>query len=182
MKLIKPLIMVIALVYLAGCASGAQQANMVYQGAKKQYPTEIRGNVEIGEVSGGKKTNPAWTSQIDNESFSYALKESLKLQNLYAENGKYRLSVKMVKIQQPLLGLDMKVTTHIVYTLSHVDTGKLVFNETIVAPYKASMGDAFVGVTRLRLANEGSAQENIKLLLEKLSNLDIGANQISLAN
>ena len=155
--------------------------NMVFHGDKKEYSGEIQENMGLGEVSGGKKTNPAWTSEIDNEAFSGAVKESLKSQGLYSDNGKYRLVIKMLKVDQPLFGLNLKVTTHVQYILTNADNGTVIFNDTVIAPHTAGVGDAFVAVKRLRLANEGSAQKNIEGLLNKLSGLRIQPQEISLA-
>ncbi len=181
MKLIKFTFVAVVCSYLWGCASGAKMENMVYHGDKKAYSSEIQENMALGNVSGGKKTNPAWTSEIDNVAFSGAVKESLKSQGLYSENGKYRLEVKMLKVDQPLFGLDLEVTTHVQYILTRVDTGAVVFDETVVAPHTAGISDAFAAVKRLRLANEGSAQKNIEGLLNKLSELHIEKQEISLA-
>jgi hypothetical protein len=41
------------------------------------------------------------------------------------------------------------------------------------ASYTATMGDAFIAATRLRLATEGAARENIRLGLKKLSQLKL---------
>lgn len=181
MKIIKLAFVVVICSYLWGCASGAKMENMVFDGDQKEYSGEIQGNTGLGDVSGGQKTNPAWTSEIDNESFSGAVKESLRLQGLYSDNGNYRLDVKMIEVDQPLFGLNLEVTTHVQYLLTDVANGTVVFDETVVAPFTAGVGDAFVAVQRLRLANEGSAQKNIEGLLEKLSELDIKPEDISLA-
>jgi len=182
LKTLKILFVLIGCSYLWGCASGAKMENMVFQGDKKEYPSEIQENMGLGEVSGGTKTNPLWTSEIDSESFSGAVKESLKSQGLYSGNGKYQLEVKMLKVDQPLFGFNLKVTTHVQYTLTNSDSGAVVFDDTVIAPYTASVDDAFVAVKRLRLANEGSAQKNIEELLNKLSALRIESQEISLAN
>ena len=181
MKFIKVTFVLVMCSYLWGCASGAKMENMVFQGEKKEYSEEIQENLMLGEVSGGKKTNPAWTSEIDNEAFSGAVKESLKSQGLYSNNGKYRLEVKMLKVDQPLFGLDLKVTTHVRYILTHADSGAVVFDDTVIAPHTAGVGDALAAVKRLRLANEGSAQKNIEGLLSKLTELRIAPQEVSLA-
>jgi len=181
MKLVKLTLVLIAYLHLVGCASGAKMENMVFAGEQKTYSTELKENLALGEVSGGKKTNPAWTSEIDNESFSGAVKESLISQGLYSDNGKYQLEVKMLKVDQPLFGLDLKVTTHVQYVLTRVESGNVVFDETVIAPHTASVGEAFVAVKRLRLANEGSAQKNIEQLLDKLSALRIDSAGVSLS-
>lgn len=181
MKLVKFTFVLVVCAYLLGCASGAKMENMVFHGDQKEYSGEIQENMGLGEVSGGKKTNPAWTSEIDNEAFSGAVKESLISQGLYSANGKYRLEVSMLKVDQPIFGLDLEVTTYVRYILTSVDSGAVVFDETVIAPYTAGVGDAFVGVKRLRLANEGSAQKNIEGMLKKLSELRIEPKEISLA-
>ncbi len=180
MKLIKIVSVLVVCTYLWGCASGAKMENMVFQGDQKEYPAELQENLELGDVSGGKKTNPLWTSEIDNNAFSGAVKESLSSQGLYSEDGKYRLEVNLLKVDQPLFGLNFKVTTHVQYMLTNTDSGAVVFDNTVVAPHTASVGDAFVGIKRLRLANEGSAKKNIEELLSKLSDLQIEPLEISL--
>ena len=71
-----------ALLYLTGCASGAKMGNMVYEGPLKVYDTALEDNVDVTNVSGGEETNPAWTSEIDNDAFAGALKQTLKKQGL----------------------------------------------------------------------------------------------------
>lgn len=79
----------------------------------------------------------------------------------------------MVKVDQPMFGLDMAVTTHVKYTLVDSASGAKVLEETVVAPHTATFGDAAVGVKRLRLANEGSGKKNIDQFLDKLAALKI---------
>ena len=182
MKLVKITFLVVICSYLWGCATGAKMENMVFKGDQKSYSEEIQENLGLGEVSGGKKTNPAWTSEIDNEAFSGAVKESLKQQGLYSENGKYQLKVNMIKVDQPMFGLDLEVITHVQYILTNTENGKIVLNETVIAPFTAGIDDAFVAVKRLRLANEGSAKKNIEALLNKLSELRINSQEVSFLN
>jgi len=180
MKVLKYALLLTLSTYLLGCASGAKMENMVFQGEQKQYSVELQNNLAVGEVSGGKKTNPAWTSEIDNESFSDAVISSLQSQGLYSDDGKYRLQVKMLQVEQPLFGLNLEVTTHVRYILINKTNEKIVFDDTVVSPHTAGFDDAFAAIKRLRLANEGSAMKNIEGLLEKLSQLNIGSQQISL--
>ncbi len=81
----------------------------------------------------------------------------------------------------PLFGFDMTVTTRIRYTLVDTHTNQVLLEEVIAAPHTATTGDAFVGTTRLRLANEGSAKKNIQNFLNRLAQLKIESNQVSLA-
>ncbi|MFC6684205.1 hypothetical protein ACFQGA_06740 [Marinobacter koreensis] len=170
-----------AVLYLSGCASGAKMGNMVYEGPVKAYDTALQSNVNVANVSGGEDTNPAWTSEIDNDAFAGALKQSLRKQGLLSGSGRYQLEALLLEVDQPMFGLDFKVTTHVKYILTdRKNNGAVVLNETIVAPYTATVGDAFVAIKRLRLANEGSGKANIQNLLEKLSELKIQPGDISL--
>ncbi|GGC94762.1 hypothetical protein [Halopseudomonas salina] len=181
MKLIKLLIVLAATTYLFGCASGAKQENITYQSMQKaKYAQELNKNVALDTVSGGRETNPMWTSEISNQSFLGALRNSLSNQGLYSDKGRYNLQVAMVGVDKPLVGFDMTVTTRVRYTLVDTKTNQKVFEELVVAPHTATVGDAFVAVTRLRLANEGSAKKNIENFLRRLAQLKIEPQQVSL--
>lgn len=181
MKHIKLLLLLSTCLYLFGCASGAKQENIVYRGMVSAQPEALKQNIAVDNVSGGQRTNPAWTSEISNEAFGSALKQSLAHQNLLGDNGRYRLKVELVNVDQPLFGLNATLNTSIRYTLVDRQTSQTVMSETVNASYTATIGDAFVGVTRLRLANEGSAKKNIQNFIERLSGLKLDAGQISLA-
>lgn len=154
---------------------------MTYLGDQKKYASEIQENVALAEVTGGTNTNPAWTPEIENEAFYGAVKETLKSQGLYSDQGKYRLEAKILEVDQPLVGFDLMVTAHIRYILTNTDSGKVVLDETVVAPHTSTVSDAFVAVKRLRLANEGAAKKNIEGLLNRLSELGIAPEEVSLA-
>jgi hypothetical protein len=129
----------------------------------------MKGAVAVGAVGGGKETNPAWTSQVSNAEFQAALTASLKLAGLLAEGpARYSLKSALVKLDQPFIGLDMTVTATVQYAVTDTTTDAVVWSESVVTPHTATMGDAFVGATRLKLANEGAVRKNIAQLVEKL--------------
>ncbi|MBL1457324.1 MULTISPECIES: hypothetical protein [unclassified Methylophaga] len=181
MKIAKISLILVAILYLSGCASGAKVENMTYQGAQKNYSEGLKQSVEVAKVSGGKETNPLWTSEISSDAFSTAVKQSLSTQGLLSDNGRYKLTVNMLSVDQPFMGFDLEVTTYVEYSLVDSTNDSVIFKETIIAPYTATMSDAFAAIKRLRLANEGAGQKNIEMLLEKLSELKINQSEISLA-
>ncbi len=181
MKIVKYMFIFTVCLYLGGCASGAKMENMVFKGDQKTYPAALKNNLEVTKVAGGEETNPLWTSEISNEAFSGAVKESLIAQGLYSDGGKYQLEVRMTQVDQPLFGLSLTVVTHVRYVLINKEDRSIVINEMVVAPYTATVGDAFAAIKRLRLANEGSAKKNIEGLLNELSRLRINPKEISLA-
>ena len=182
MNTIKLTLLLLTSIFLFGCASGAKMENMVYTSGKLNFANQLENNVDVSSVTGGKKTNPAWKSEIDNESFLGALEKSLLAQGLLSQNGRYSLEAKIIKVDQPWFGFDIKVVTQVQYLLKDTATNSVVFNESVFAPYTATIGDAYFGIKRLRLANEGAGKKNIEALLNKLSELKIKQNEISLAN
>ncbi|EGL53457.1 hypothetical protein MAMP_01092 [Methylophaga aminisulfidivorans MP] len=182
MRIIK--LAVIAAIFsgLFGCASGAKVENMaVMKKASTSYPEQIQQNIGVENVIGGQETNPLWSSEISNDDFKEALKQSLNAQGLLAEDAQYEMEVQLVNVDQPIFGMNFTVTTEIRYILRNKQDQSIVMDEKISAPFTAGVGDAFVGVERLRLANEGSAKHNIEILLEKLNTLNIDTQAISLA-
>lgn len=163
----------VAAMFLGGCVSGATAQGMTVKAADLKTPAgpEVAKSVAVGVVTGGEQTDAMWgVSQIDNPAFKRALVSSLRKAGLLSDNphAKYVVTAELIALKQPFFGMDMKVTSRIRYTLKEAATGAVVLDEEVIAPYTATVGDAFVGAQRLRLANEGSARKSIATLIEKL--------------
>jgi hypothetical protein len=163
----------VASMFLGGCVSGATAQGMTVKAADLKTPAgpEVAKSVAVGVVTGGEKTDAMWgVSQIDNPAFKRALVSSLRKAGLLSDDAhaKYVVTAELIALKQPFFGMDMKVTSRIRYMLKDAATGAVVLDEEVIAPYTATVGDAFVGAQRLRLANEGSARKSIATLIEKL--------------
>lgn len=169
---------------LGGCASGATAQGMTITGSdlRSSPSPNLARTVTVSETSGGKDTNPAWTSQIGDAEFKAALIESLRQAGLLSTTpgSRYVLTAKLTDLEQPIFGFDMTVKSKVRYTLTDKTTEKVVFDEQIAAEHTAKMSDAFVGSTRLQLANEGSARSNIAAMIEKLNSLKLDTQAVSL--
>lgn len=160
---------VASLMALAACATPSRPEAMIL-GAT---PGLIASSGDLGYhsvtsviVSGGSETNPMWTAQVSNQDLKTALEGSLAAAGYMGSDGRPMIvTANMIELNQPMVGLDMSVTSRIQYSVT--SDGRLVFNDTVAATGTATMGDAFVGVERLRLANEKSIQENIKQFLQR---------------
>ncbi|MEL0637288.1 hypothetical protein V6259_10990 [Marinomonas sp. TI.3.20] len=177
MKMGRVLLVFLSVLYLSGCVSSTNVESVAYKGVEITYAKELKNNIVLSSVTGGEDANPF---KISNEEFLDALRLSLINQKLFSGEGVYRLSVKLIKIDQPVFGSSFEVKTYVQYTLKNTLTHSTVFNDTISAPYTATFGDAFLGFKRLRLANEGSANKNIEMFLSELADLKITPTQILL--
>ena len=161
-----------AALQLGGCATPAtSQAMTVKPGATAPVNPKLKGVVKVGEVSGGKETNPLWTSQVDNAGFRKALQDSLAISGYQAQNAgqaRYEVSATLVSLDQPLFGLTFDVKSVVNYRLTGAGLDKTF---PITATGTATTSDTWVAIERLRVASERSILENIKALINQLSAL-----------
>lgn len=166
-----PALLVLAL--LSGCAAAPANKQAMIVSPSSAVNVEQKGKFVVNAISGGKATNPFWTSQVSNESFEAALKESLALSEFTAADSavsKYKIDADLVSLKQPVFGLTFDVVSTVNYKV-YGDGVDRVF--PIVATGTATTSDAFVAITRLKIANEKSIQENIKEFIKQLSSSDI---------
>lgn len=148
---------------LTGCAAPATTSSMVMESVavmqKHPFTVSVR-------TQGGYETGAMDVSSISNEDFAKAIEASILSSGLFTQivplnASDYTLNVAIVYLSKPLFGTDFTVDMEAAWSL--VDTTKktVVMRESIKSSYTATMGDAFVGATRFRLAVEGAARENI---------------------
>jgi hypothetical protein len=87
--------------------------------------------------------------------------------------GDYLLSVVLFSMDQPTMGFDFTVKMEAGWTLKRANTGATVWQEAIRSVYTATTDDSFAAITRLRLATEGAARNNIAEGLSKISKLNL---------
>jgi hypothetical protein len=129
------------------------------------------GAVFVGSVSGGKETNPLWVSQIDDAAFSEALTTALRENGLLAPSEtdrRFRVDAALIEVKKPIIGFTFRVTTIVQYTVTDLTDGTKLIDDKISAAGAATMGDAFLGVERLRIANEASGRANIEAFIGRL--------------
>ncbi len=168
----KGLLVVVSALVLGGCASAAKMENIASEGGSNSYPSELEQSISVGEVTGGQNTNPLLTSKVSSAAFSAALQRSLKTAGLLNDDGRFLLTAKILTASSPMVGVNMKATMSVEYTLTPKDSGEVVMQESITTTGTAAPGDAFVAAMRQRIAMERSAKSNIEQLLQTLSRMD----------
>jgi hypothetical protein len=159
---------------LTGCASPAQASAMVPNNltATKHH----QGSVSVN-VTGGNKTNPMWKSDISNENFATALVAALNQSELFSPvgvtNTDYRLEVQLIKVITPNVGFTITATVVSEWQLTRAHDSAVISDEYITTPFSATVGDAFVGIKRLRVAVEGAGRANIAEGIRRLSELNL---------
>ena len=159
---------------LSGCATASKPDAMV---AKPVAVTHASSSDVSVTVAGGQDTSKMGASQISDDAFAQALRDSITQSGLFkavaVTGGRYKLSAFIGKVDQPMMGFSMTVKMEVSYTLVDTTSGKAVWSKNIASEHTAKASEAFAGVTRLRLANEGAAKDNIEQALTEMSTLQL---------
>lgn len=169
------LVLAIAAVALAGCATPAHKENMsaVPAVAVKKLPYSVR-----VETRGGAETGALDSSNVSNADLKAAIESSITTSGLFKSvvqgpGGDYELTVSVTQLEKPLFGGAFTVTFETGWSLVKVSDRSVALRKAIRSSYTATMSDSFVGVTRLRLAVEGAVRDNIAQGLQAISKLPI---------
>jgi hypothetical protein len=130
------------------------------------------------KTAGGSETNPMWTSQIGDAQFLEAVEQSILENKLFTSvlkigEADYVLQASLVRMDQPVIGFDMTVSLEVTWSLTRKGEQKPQWEKSFRSQARKSVGDAFVAVTRLRMATEAAAQNNIAEALNALAALEL---------
>lgn len=169
---------------LTACATPAAIDKMTVNPATKIAPqsAQLKNNIHVKSVSGGKSTNPLWVSKVGNDAFKQSLEDSLRNAMLLSEkeSGEYTLTANLQALEQPVAGLDMTVTAAVEYILQERATQKVIYSKVISTPFTATFSDAALGFVRIKIANEGAIKQNIQTIINDLQALKLKSENISM--
>ena len=163
------------IVLLAGCASAPTKEAIVIDdasvGAKHPYSVSV-------STSGGSETTATGYSTISDEDLAAAIEESITNSRLFASVVKgtgadYKLNVSQISMSKPMFGFAFTIEMEMAWSLVNTKTGDVVMKESIKSTYTAGATDAFAAVTRIRIAVEGAARNNIRQGLQKIAELSL---------
>ena len=126
------------------------------------------------QTNGGQPTDPMWASRVSDADLATAISDSLSSTGLFSSvvtigQADYVLNATLVKIDQPMMGFTMSVGVEIVWSVVPKAQKKTVWERLVSTRQEKTVGDAFAGVTRLRMATEAAVKENIRQALMQLS-------------
>lgn len=160
---------------LGGCASPADRSAMTPQNltVSKHYPYSL--NVQ---TSGGAQTGAAESSNIANADLKASIEDAVVQSKLFksivqSSNGDFELSVRIITLSKPLFGGTFTVEMETAWSLTKLSDHSVVMRKSVQSSGTATMGDAFAGVTRLRLALEAAARNNIEQGLKAIAELNL---------
>jgi len=171
-----PVLFVVVLVLmLYGCSTTAKHEGMTpltFEPGTK-HPKTVSIN-----VVGGEEFDGLGRPQISNGALKQALADSITKSQMFSAviegmKSDYFLMITIFSFDQPVFGFSFTVKMEAGWTLKDAVSGETVWQEAIKSENTATTEDAFAARTRLRLAVEGAARNNISQGLEKISRLNL---------
>jgi hypothetical protein len=160
---------------LTGCSSPANRAAMTPQGlvVAKHFSHSLQ-----VQTAGGADTGAMDSSNISDADLKAAIEEAVVQSKLFktvvqGTGGDYELSVRVSSLSKPVFGATFTVDMETAWSLTKASDRSSVMRKSIKSTGVASMGEAFVAVTRLRLAVENAARDNITQGLKAIAELNL---------
>jgi hypothetical protein len=172
MKPIRYVLVFAAVIGLAGCASPpTREAMSVSTPVARSYPYSVS-----VQTRGGAETSAMAGSNLSDDDLKGALEKSIVDTKLFravvqGKDGDYELAVAVTQMSRPVFGLSFTVELETAWSLTKMADKKVLMRKVVKSSQTASVGDAFVGVTRLRIAVEGAVRKNIEQGLQAIAEL-----------
>lgn len=160
---------------LTACSSPAQREAMIP--AAVRISTHHPHSVQVS-VSGGSDTSALDSSNISDDDLKAALEDAITQTRLFQKvvqgsGGDYELSVRVSHVSKPMIGIALTVDIETAWSLTKRSDRSIVMRKAVNSTGSASMGDAFAFVTRLRMAVEAAARDNISQGLKAIGELTL---------
>jgi hypothetical protein len=165
-----------ATLVLAACASPASREAMTPQAvvAAKHFSSSLAVN-----TSGGLETSATGGVNISDADLKAAIEAAVVQSQLFktvvqgADGSDYELSVWIVSLAKPAFGASFTVDLETAWSLIKTSDRSVAMRKSIKSTGVATMGEAFAGVTRVRMAVERAARENISQGLAAIAELNL---------
>lgn len=157
---------------LGGCAGPASREGMTVTGATV---TKSSSTVSV-RVTGG--VDEAQGPNVGNDDMKAAIEASIRSSGLFRsiaspDRGDYDLAVFITRIDRPSIGLNFTVEMEAGWSLTRVADRAVLMRKVVKSTATATFSDAVAGATRIRLAVEGAARNNIEAGLQAVGALDL---------
>jgi hypothetical protein len=148
---------------LAGCSTPATREAMTPQtvAVGKTHPYSLH-----VQVSGGSETSAISGTNVSDADLKAAIEDAVQQNKVFKTivqnaGADYELSVRVIRLSKPLFGGTFTVEMETAWSLVKLSDKSIVMRKSVQSSGTATMSDAIVGASRLRLAVENAAREGI---------------------
>ncbi|WP_024954801.1 hypothetical protein [Sulfurospirillum arcachonense] len=175
MKINLTYILILSIFLFSGCSVQNITANGM---AVQSVDTAHKFNTTVAVDShGGRIKDPLGIPEISDPLLIDAVKTSILNTQLFnkvvPDQADYNLELFIVKVGQPVAGLDMTVNVEIAWVIKNNNNGKIIWKKSITTSSTKTTDDASSGINRLVIATQDAAHINIENGLNLISKLDL---------
>jgi hypothetical protein len=160
---------------LIGCSTPATRGAMTPQGIEVSKHNAYSVHVQ---TNGGAETSAVSGSNISDADLKAAVEDAVVQSRVFktivqSAGGDYELSVRVVSLSKPLFGGTFTVEMETAWSLTKQADHTVMMRKSVKSSGKATMSDSLVGVSRLRMAVESAARDNISQGLKAVAELNL---------
>lgn len=167
--------MALLAIMLTGCSTPPKREAMAPQGLliSSHFPQSVH-----VQTAGGAATSAVSGTNISDVDLKIAIENAIAQNKVFKSivqttDADYELNVSIVSLSKPFVGLTFDVDMEAAWSLTKQADHSVVLRKSVKSRGTATVGDAFVAVTRLRLAVENAARDNISQGLKALAELKL---------
>ena len=139
------------------------------------------GSVRV-QVRGGSDVSFMEGINIPNEVFAGAVEDAIRKSRLFTtvlqrDDAEFSVDVALERLIRPTAGLTVESQLSALWRLRGTNPERVVWQDLIVTTGEASVSDAVNGVTRIRMAVERAARNNIDRALQEMSQLTVRSSE-----
>lgn len=170
-RILKGFLIILLVGNVTGCSIAPSASEMIPDNLSfvKHYPYTVSLDIKGDE---GDWSAGTLISSVDLEA---AIETSITQSGVFSKviqgsGADYRLTVE-ADATTPVAGFDMTVTVGGTWRLIKVSTNKVIMDEFVTTSHTATIGDAFIGMMRLKLAVAGAAKKFVAEGMRRLSSV-----------
>lgn len=165
---------------LSACGTPSEPAQLTLPLAdslqlRSWVPEGLKGQVSVAPVLGGAETGRFWGSKIANDAMKAALEDSLRTTGMLAQRpaqARYLLQMRLAGLEQPWVGLDIKVAATLDWRLVDQHSGDTVYERRTRSLHTTEFTQAMLDQNeRTRIANEAAVRKAINTVLREMIEL-----------
>lgn len=160
-------LLLIAMSFFSGCSTKMSKDAVVAHNIP--VVSQYQSNVYVNAIG---------NSDLSDEDFTQAIKESIKESSLFKEitadkTSNYILEVAIVTLNKPSFGFTFTVEVEVSWSLKNSSNDEIVMRKVIKTSSTKTVSDAFAAVERIKIAMESAINKNISLGLTDISKLQL---------
>ncbi len=171
----RPILVAALALTLTACSSPASREAMTPQllAIDKHHPYSLRVQTNGGSETGGLDSTNIADADLKAAIENAVIRNRVFKSVIQGGGGDYELNVQVISLRRPMIGVTLDVELEMGWSLVRSSDRTVLMRKSVQSTGQAGIGDAIAFVTRLQLAVEMAARNNIAEGLKAISKLKL---------